>query len=249
MYEIPVFKVSLVKEATLKTPEESFRDPRSLSKVLSKYFHGLDREHFIAVSLNSANQIIGINTVSIGSLNQAIVHPRETFKAAILCNAAAIILAHNHPSGSTKPSQEDRDITDRLTKAGELLGIKVLDHIIMGEGSDYFSFTTEREAEAERKRDKDRLECRKKELEYAQKRLQAGHATGQDIINIASYRLGAAIQLKTVEMLPELEDIIKGLLPIAEKKRGRPIFLRRKAAEMITSIKKLIEINSEKKAA
>jgi DNA repair protein RadC len=248
MYEIPVFRVSLVKEAKLKTSEESFRDPRSLSKVLSKYFHGLDREHFIVVSLNSANQIIGINTVSIGSLNQSIVHPRETFKAAILCNAASIILAHNHPSGNTKPSQEDRDVTDRLMKAGELLEIKVLDHIIMGEGLDYFSFTADRETEVERKRAEDSLKFKRAEIERAQKRLQAGRATGQDVINIASYRLDRAIQLKSVEMLPDLEDIIRGLLPIAQKKRGRPIFLRREAASMITAIKKLIEINSKKKA-
>lgn len=79
--------------------------------------------------------------MSQGSLNQSIVHPRETFKAAILANAAAVILAHNHPSGDTAPSREDREITRRLQEAGELLGIKVLDHVIVATDSgNYLSY-------------------------------------------------------------------------------------------------------------
>ena len=74
---------------------------------------------------------LGINTVSIGSLSTSIVHPREVFKAAILMGAANIILAHNHPSGDPSPSKEDIEITQRLAKAGEILGIEVLDHLIL----------------------------------------------------------------------------------------------------------------------
>jgi DNA repair protein RadC len=75
--------------------------------------------------------VIGIHTVSVGSLSASIVHPREVFKAAILSNCAALILAHNHPSGDPHPSQEDRVLTARLVEAGKLVGISVLDHIII----------------------------------------------------------------------------------------------------------------------
>jgi len=92
--------------------------------------------------LDGKNRITGLHIVSEGSLNQSIVHPRETFKAAILANAAAVILAHNHPSGDTSPSREDREITRRLQEAGELLGIKVLDHVIVAtDTGNYLSFT------------------------------------------------------------------------------------------------------------
>jgi DNA repair protein RadC len=94
--------------------------------------------------LNQKNRVVGVNTVSIGSLTASVVHPREVFKPAILSNAAAIILAHNHPSGQPQPSQEDRVLTVRLVAAGKLLGISVLDHVIIGDGtSAYFSFADE----------------------------------------------------------------------------------------------------------
>jgi len=94
--------------------------------------------------LDQKNKIIGINTVSVESLTASVVHSREVFKPAILSNAAAIILAHNHPSGQPQPSQEDRILTVRLVAAGKLLGISVLDHVIIGDGtSAYFSFADE----------------------------------------------------------------------------------------------------------
>jgi DNA repair protein RadC len=80
-----------------------------------------------------------VDEVSVGSLNQSIVHPRELFKTALLSSAAAIILVHNHPSGDPTPSREDIEITRRLKEAGEILGVKLLDHIIVG--SSYLSFT------------------------------------------------------------------------------------------------------------
>lgn len=100
------------------------------------------KEHFIVLHLDGKNRIACIDRASVGSLNQAIVHPREIFKTALLSNAAAILLVHNHPTGDPAPSNEDRDITNRLKEAGELLGIKVLDHVIVGNGQ-YFSFTEE----------------------------------------------------------------------------------------------------------
>lgn len=97
------------------------------------------KEHFITLHLGVKNNLLCKETVSTGSLNQSIVHPREVFKTALLSNAAALILIHNHPSGDPKPSPEDISITRRLKDAGEILGVNVLDHIIVGDGS-YLSF-------------------------------------------------------------------------------------------------------------
>ena len=97
------------------------------------------KENFVALHLDTKNRIICYETVSIGSLNATIVHPREVYKAALLSSAAAVLFIHNHPSGDIKPSREDIEITSRLKEAGELLGIRVLDHLIVGEAG-YYSF-------------------------------------------------------------------------------------------------------------
>ena len=100
----------------------------------------LEKEHFIALLLDTKNKIITEDTISIGTLNSSLVHPREVFKNAIKESANTIILVHNHPSGEPEPSEEDREITRLLIQAGELLNIKVLDHIIIGKEC-YYSFT------------------------------------------------------------------------------------------------------------
>jgi len=92
-----------------------------------------NREHFVAFYLNSRHQILRREVVSIGSLNASIVHPREVFRPAIVLCAAALVLAHNHPSGDTAPSEEDLAITRRLKEAGRLLGIELVDHVIVAE--------------------------------------------------------------------------------------------------------------------
>ena len=97
------------------------------------------KENFVALHLDTKNRIICYETVSIGSLNATIVHPREVYKAALLSSAAAVLFIHNHPSGDIKPSREDVEMTKRLKEAGELLGIRVLDHLIIGEMG-YYSF-------------------------------------------------------------------------------------------------------------
>jgi len=97
------------------------------------------KEMFITLHLDGKNRIIALDLVSIGSLNQSIVHPRHVFSTACLTNAAAIICVHQHPSGDPSPSSEDLSITRRLKEAGEIMGIKVLDHIIIGDGQ-YLSF-------------------------------------------------------------------------------------------------------------
>jgi len=97
------------------------------------------KEHFVVLHLDGKNRIVCFDRVSIGTLNQPIVHPREVFKTACLSNAAAIILMHNHPTGDPEPSREDIAITKHLRECGEILGIKVRDHVIVGDG-EYASF-------------------------------------------------------------------------------------------------------------
>jgi len=102
-------------------------------------FEVADREEFLAVSLDGKNRSLGFNVVSVGSLTASLVHPREVYKAAILANAAALLVVHNHPSGDPTPSTEDMAITARLKHAGEILGINLLDHVVIGDGR-YVSF-------------------------------------------------------------------------------------------------------------
>ena len=103
-----------------------------------KEFKNEDREYFIVLGLNTKNKVLYREIVHIGTLNGSIIHPRETFKKAIIMSCNSIIIAHNHPSGDTAPSEEDIKITKTMKKAGELLQIKVLDHIIIGD--EYYSF-------------------------------------------------------------------------------------------------------------
>lgn len=105
---------------------------------------GQKKEFFYALLLNGKNRVLKAETISIGSLTSSIVHPRESFLPAIKSSAAGVIFAHNHPSGDPTPSQEDRLITRRLYEAGEILGIKVLDHVIIG-NNNYYSFADNNE--------------------------------------------------------------------------------------------------------
>jgi DNA repair protein RadC len=106
-------------------------------KYLSE-FENEDKEYFIVLGLDTKSMVIYREIVAIGTLNQTIIHPREVFKRAIVMSANSIIIAHNHPSGNSEPSDEDIKVTDNLVKCGELLGIKVLDAIILGE-NEYYS--------------------------------------------------------------------------------------------------------------
>jgi DNA repair protein RadC len=131
-YRVPIYRVQLVRDASLTLAQPQCRSSRDSAAMFRCYLgDALDREHFVVALLDTKNKLIGINTVSIGSLNASVVHPREVFKPAILANAHAILCAHNHPSGAPQPSQEDRVLTKRLVDAGKLLGINVLDHIIL----------------------------------------------------------------------------------------------------------------------
>ncbi|MCK8815868.1 DNA repair protein RadC [Natroniella sulfidigena] len=112
--------------------------PEDIAQFMIPKLKDLHQESFQIVLLNTKNEIIGVREVFRGSLNNSIVHPREVFRPAIKKSSAAIILAHNHPSGDVTPSQEDIEVTKRLSQVGELVGIEVLDHLVIGV-NDYFS--------------------------------------------------------------------------------------------------------------
>lgn len=112
---------------------------RAFTSLQSKGLVPTGREVFAVVLLNARHRTIGFHVVSIGTLNNTAVHPREVFRLAVTIGAHAMILAHNHPSGDATPSQEDRRVTDRLTEAGVIIGIEVLDHVVIGD-TRYFSF-------------------------------------------------------------------------------------------------------------
>ncbi len=111
----------------------SVRSPEDAANYMMEEMRFLSQEHFVALYLNTKNQVIHKQTLFIGSLNASIVHPREVFKEAFRRSAASIICLHNHPSGDPSPSREDIDVTKRLVECGKLLGIEVLDHLIIGE--------------------------------------------------------------------------------------------------------------------
>jgi len=115
------------------------KNPEAVVKSIRATIKDKAKEHFKLILLNTRNKIIGISTISVGTLNTNLVHPREVFKDAIVHNAASVVLVHNHPSGDPEPSEADLEITKRLVKSGQLLGIEVLDHIIVAKDS-FFSF-------------------------------------------------------------------------------------------------------------
>ncbi|MBT2290503.1 DNA repair protein RadC [Paenibacillus albidus] len=113
----------------------TIRSPQDAAEILTEQLRYLQKEHFVCLFLNTKNHVLAQETLSMGSLNASIVHPREVFRAAIKCSSASIICAHNHPSGDPTPSPEDIALTKRLQQAGEIIGIDVLDHLIIGDSS------------------------------------------------------------------------------------------------------------------
>lgn len=119
--------------------EISITSPSSLLPQLTE-LRNLDQEAMAVILLDTKNHIIEINIVTLGIVNASLAHPREIFRQAIKQNATSIIIAHNHPSGNTTPSQNDCIITERFINAGKIIDIKVLDHIIVSNNSNFYSF-------------------------------------------------------------------------------------------------------------
>ena len=124
-------RIALVREtADRSLPKSYARTPADIATLVG-HIAEQDREHFVVVLLNTKNRVLGIDRVSVGTLDASLVHPREVFKAAILANAANVVVCHNHPSGDVTPSAEDIRITKSLKQAGEIISISVLDHVIV----------------------------------------------------------------------------------------------------------------------
>lgn len=134
-----IYRIKNQVDVKVSSPEEAFKLFRNAMTGLDK-----DREHFLSASLDTKNNLKALDIISIGSLNANIVHPREVFYAAIANKAAAIIVAHNHPTGDPAPSQNDVDVTVKLKETGKIIGIEVYDHIIFGAGQ-YDGFTSMKE--------------------------------------------------------------------------------------------------------
>lgn len=134
---IQTYSVELVRDSSkLYDVERAITSPEAVHSVVEAVL-GLSKktqEHFVVLSLNTKNVVIGVHTLHIGTVNASIVHPRDVFQRAILNNATSIIICHNHPSGDLTPSQEDIAVTKRIQASGDLLGIEMLDHIIIGDG-------------------------------------------------------------------------------------------------------------------
>ncbi|MDP7979910.1 RadC family protein [Bacillus sp. WLY-B-L8] len=129
---VNIISLKMVRENSFLYPERRVRSSEDAFNLVKKFLVDSDREYFLVACLDTKNQPTAINICHVGSLNASIVHPREVMKPAILSNSASIIVAHNHPSSDPTPSREDIEVTKRLVKAGEVVGIAVLDHLIVG---------------------------------------------------------------------------------------------------------------------
>ncbi len=142
--EIKKFSLTLIKESNSRYDftDKKADSPGKARDIFNQVLNLNQRtaEVFSMLTLDTKNHVTGVFEVTVGTLNASIVHPREVFQRAILQNASAIIIAHNHPSGNPEPSKEDIKITDRIMDSGKILGINVLDHIIVGEDNRYYSF-------------------------------------------------------------------------------------------------------------
>lgn len=136
---LPIVRVRLEQDRVIG--KESINTQDKAVEYIIREFADLDREVFMILNLDTALRPINLNVVSMGTLSETMVHPREVFKASILSNASSVICIHNHPGGDVTPSDPDIAVTNRLTECGKILGIEVADHLIIG-GRDgtYFSF-------------------------------------------------------------------------------------------------------------
>ncbi len=143
-YKLDRVAIRMVKEPPLYS-EEPLSNPETAIKVLRDVFKEYDREVVCLVNLKSNMQPVNLNIVSIGAIDQAIVHPRELLKSSILSNAASVLIMHTHPSGNLTPSTLDISMTDRMQQVFSIMGIDIVDHIIIGDSDNYYSFREHQE--------------------------------------------------------------------------------------------------------
>jgi len=136
---INIVSIKMVKEGSILYDVRQISTPSEAAGLGRLFLEDFDREQVVVCCLDTKNHPISLNVISIGCLNSSLIHPREIFKTAILSNSAGIILFHNHPSCDPEPSQEDINISTRIKKAGKIMGIELLDHIIIGSDDSYCS--------------------------------------------------------------------------------------------------------------
>lgn len=141
--QVSVVRLQMVKEGRSLYGMGAISEPGEAARLVCPLFGGTDREMLVVLSLDAKNKPVAAEVVAVGGLCQCTVDIRNLFKHAILANAAGIFLFHSHPSGETEPSRDDRAVTAQVSQAGEILGIPLLDHIILGDGQ-YFSFQEEK---------------------------------------------------------------------------------------------------------
>ena len=135
-YNIPKIRLALVRESGKRKQRYAISCPMDAAKFFTPLRHAPE-EHFVSLHLNAKNEVIGLHEVSHGTLSASLVHPREVFKAALVGNSFAILVCHNHPSGAVlTPSKEDLETTKQLLKAGKILGVSLMDHLIIGGDDD-----------------------------------------------------------------------------------------------------------------
>lgn len=135
MKRVQVIHLKLVREKSMLFAGCKVHKPEDAAHLFREFIGDCDRESFCILTVNTKNQPLALQQVSLGTLNSSILHPREVFKFSILSNAASVIACHNHPSGDPAPSKEDIFVSKRLQQSGELLGIELMDHIILGQDS------------------------------------------------------------------------------------------------------------------
>lgn len=137
---INIVSLEIVKESSLLYGPRQCTSVEAAYKLVSPFIKNKDREHLLVVGLNTKNEPTIINLAHIGTVNQSIATPRDIFKPVLLSNSTRYLIAHNHPSGDPEPFKQDYLLTKRLKEAGELLGIELLDHLIVGPNDIYYSF-------------------------------------------------------------------------------------------------------------
>jgi DNA repair protein RadC len=137
---VHVYRCELVEERVIAVPLARAATAVTAATVIAHYLRKADRETFVVLLLDHTCNVMGINTVAVGSIEQVLVSDREVFKPAILRLAEKIVLGHNHPIGDPQPSAKDKHLTRELVKSGKILGIPVVDHIIVSKDGRYFSF-------------------------------------------------------------------------------------------------------------
>lgn len=141
MVTIPQYGIRLVRESEFRYANKKITGAEAVCDLLQTIgLHEKATEEFYSIYLSTKNDVLGVEMISRGTLTASLVHPREVFKGALLANAYALILAHNHPSGNVEPSNADKQVTAILTKAGNILDVKILDHVIIGGEDRYYSF-------------------------------------------------------------------------------------------------------------